>query len=144
MSKKIAQLTKVIYHLNTKNEDHALELESLNAQHESEIDQILRDAADKINRFKEQISQRKAQAEATAMLDRMTTQYEAEKKEAREEMRTFKLKARDVEEDLHRTYETKVCGSTCFFLLFLYVGLCLHLVKLALFSRLFLKKLYGS
>jgi hypothetical protein len=29
MSKKIAQLTKVIYHLNTKNEDHEYEIQAL-------------------------------------------------------------------------------------------------------------------
>ena len=34
MSKKIAQLTKVIYHLNTRNDDHEAELAVLTAQHE--------------------------------------------------------------------------------------------------------------
>jgi hypothetical protein len=40
MSKKIAQLTKVIYHLNTKNENHEGELDSLADQYESEIDMV--------------------------------------------------------------------------------------------------------
>jgi hypothetical protein len=53
MSKKIAQLTKVIYHLNTKNEDHAMEVETLASNHQTEIQQILRDAANRINKFKE-------------------------------------------------------------------------------------------
>lgn len=53
MSKKIAQLTKVIYHLNTKNEDHALEIEQINANHQVEVQQILRDAANRIGKFKE-------------------------------------------------------------------------------------------
>ena len=34
MSKKIAQLTRVIYHLNTRNDDHDLELSALTKQHE--------------------------------------------------------------------------------------------------------------
>jgi hypothetical protein len=34
MSKKIAQLTKVIYHLNTRNDDHEAEVAALTAQHE--------------------------------------------------------------------------------------------------------------
>lgn len=55
MSKKIAQLTKVIYHLNTKNEDHAIEIEQLAANHQNEIQQILRDAANRIGKFKEVI-----------------------------------------------------------------------------------------
>lgn len=52
MSKKIAQLTKVIYHLNTKNDDHDLEISKLNERHQGEIQQILRDAAAKVNQFK--------------------------------------------------------------------------------------------
>lgn len=55
MSKKIAQLTKVIYHLNTKNEDHALEIEQLNFSHQMEVQQILRDAANRISKFKDAI-----------------------------------------------------------------------------------------
>ena len=61
MSKKIAQLTKVIYHLNTKNEDHAVEMEQLAASHQMEIQQILRDAANRISKFKEAIETRQAQ-----------------------------------------------------------------------------------
>jgi hypothetical protein len=55
MSKKIAQLTKVIYHLNTKNEDHQTELEVMSSNHQAEIQQILRDAATRIAKFKETI-----------------------------------------------------------------------------------------
>jgi hypothetical protein len=55
MSKKIAQLTKVIYHLNTKNEDHSIEIDQINANHQIEIQQILRDAANRITKFKDAI-----------------------------------------------------------------------------------------
>lgn len=55
MSKKIAQLTKVIYHLNTKNEDHQTELEIIASNHQSEIQQILKDAATRIGKFKEML-----------------------------------------------------------------------------------------
>ena len=53
MSKKIAQLTKVIYHLNTKNEDHQTEMDIMAANNQLEIQQILRDAATRISKFKE-------------------------------------------------------------------------------------------
>ncbi len=39
-SKKIAQLTKVIYLLNTKNDEHEYELKGLEDQYESDIDQV--------------------------------------------------------------------------------------------------------
>lgn len=60
MSKKIAQLTKVIYHLNTKNEDHQIEIENITANHQLEIQQILRDAASKLSKFKEAIESKQA------------------------------------------------------------------------------------
>lgn len=62
MSKKIAQLTKVIYHLNNKNEDHDLDLQELAEQYETEIEQILKDTADKINFFKAQLDAANDQA----------------------------------------------------------------------------------
>ena len=40
MAKKIAQLTKVIYYLNTKNEDHDDELEDITGAYELHIDQV--------------------------------------------------------------------------------------------------------
>ena len=41
MSKKIAQLTKVVYYLNTKTEDHSTEIESLIQNYEEEIDNVI-------------------------------------------------------------------------------------------------------
>lgn len=40
MSKKIAQLTKVIYHLNTRNEDFQYQMQSLADSYESEIEEV--------------------------------------------------------------------------------------------------------
>jgi hypothetical protein len=40
MSKKIAQLTKVIYHLNSKNEMHEAEVQGVQDLYESEIDEV--------------------------------------------------------------------------------------------------------
>ena len=60
MSKKIAQLTKVIYHLNTKNEDHQSEIDNLTQQHQNEVQQILRDAATRIGKFKEMVESKQS------------------------------------------------------------------------------------
>lgn len=40
LCKKVSQLTKVIYHLNTKLDEHNTELESLKSRHEEEITQV--------------------------------------------------------------------------------------------------------
>lgn len=59
MSKKIAQLTKVIYHLNTRNEDHQSELDAIALNHQLETQQLACDAANKIGKFKNLMDVRK-------------------------------------------------------------------------------------
>ena len=53
MSKKIAQLTKVIFHLHSKNEENQLYSTSLSNAYEKEIETILKDANSIINRQKD-------------------------------------------------------------------------------------------
>ncbi|KAI9090436.1 hypothetical protein DFS34DRAFT_672258 [Phlyctochytrium arcticum] len=55
LSKKIAQLTKVIYYLNTKNEDHATEVQSLAEAYEDEISEVLGDARARIKKTRDQM-----------------------------------------------------------------------------------------
>ena len=69
MSKKIAQLTKVIYHLNTMNEDNSFSLETSQAAHSQEIQTILRDASAKINRFREQIEEKRTEINSQAQIE---------------------------------------------------------------------------
>ncbi|KAK9411539.1 hypothetical protein NXF25_002714 [Crotalus adamanteus] len=52
MSKKIAQLTKVIYALNTKNDEHEAAMQALKDAHEEEIQQILAETREKILQYK--------------------------------------------------------------------------------------------
>ncbi len=40
LCKKIAQLTKVVYHLHTKNEDHEAEIRELAIAYEQQIDEV--------------------------------------------------------------------------------------------------------
>jgi hypothetical protein len=55
MSKKIAQLTSVIHQLHSKSEDHEMDLQDMSEAYETEIEQMLKDAASKINTFKNQL-----------------------------------------------------------------------------------------
>lgn len=59
MSKKIAQLTKVIYQLNTRNEDHQSEIDSITHNHQQETQRLMLDAASKIGKFKDLMDIRK-------------------------------------------------------------------------------------
>lgn len=49
MSKKIAQLTKVIYYLNTKNEDEGIENRNIVANYEMELSDTIKDGASMIH-----------------------------------------------------------------------------------------------
>ncbi|KAJ3066924.1 hypothetical protein HDU98_009837 [Podochytrium sp. JEL0797] len=49
MSKKIAQLTKVIYYLNTKNEDHLVEIQSFIDAYEDELNEVIKDGTSQVD-----------------------------------------------------------------------------------------------
>jgi chromosome segregation ATPase len=66
MAKKVAQLTKVIYLLNTKNDEHMYEMSALEAQYEYDVEMVLRDAEDRVNQLKERL-ENKASAEISAL-----------------------------------------------------------------------------
>ena len=84
MSKKVAQLTKVIYHLNTRNEDFQSELKSAQRSHAGEVEEILQDAADKINAFKKKLESAKQHGATAAALQKLKKQHRAERDEASE------------------------------------------------------------
>ncbi|KAL7754305.1 hypothetical protein RI367_000286 [Sorochytrium milnesiophthora] len=53
MSKKIAQLTKVVFHLNAENEDNKFRERSIRDLYEEEIENVIRDARDKLQQSAE-------------------------------------------------------------------------------------------
>ena len=56
MSKKIAQLTKVIFHLHSKNEENANMQTAISNAYEKEIETLLSNANSVITKQKEQIT----------------------------------------------------------------------------------------
>lgn len=135
MSKKIAQLTKVIYHLNTKNEDHQTELEVMSSNHQAEIQQILRDAASRIAKFKETIESKQTsvdtysilqyimprvtltfiycnddQMNQDARLEKLMKKHESEKEAALKELNHFKSKMGDRDHKIAQAFQKKLDG----------------------------------
>lgn len=47
--------------MNTRNEDHQADVDAMVANHQMEIQQILKDAANRIGKFKEAVELRQAQ-----------------------------------------------------------------------------------
>ena len=79
MSKKIAQLTKVIYQLNNKNEDHDFDMQDMADTYEAEIEQMLRDAAGKINTFKDQLEAARDESRFQEAVAKVQLRYEQER-----------------------------------------------------------------
>lgn len=61
MSKKIAQLTKVIFHLHSKNEENSQYAGALTNAYEKEIETVLKDANEIIRRQKDALQRAKEQ-----------------------------------------------------------------------------------
>ena len=110
MSKKVAQLTKVIYHLNTRNEDFQSELQHSQTSHAHEVEEILSDAADKINAFKAKLANAKKDSATAVALSRLKKQHKSEKEEAMNDFNTFKTNVRDREDKLRKEFGIKVEG----------------------------------
>jgi predicted nucleic acid-binding Zn-ribbon protein len=110
MSKKIAQLTKVIYHLNTRNEDHQSELDSLSANHQIEIQQVLRDAASRIGKFKEMMESRQSTVNVEVQLTKLQKKHDSEKQAALQEMQSLKEKLSGREAKIAKEYQQKFDG----------------------------------
>lgn len=53
MCKKIAQLTKVIFHLNTKNDEYEYNIRSVVNSYEHEMEALVREANNAITKYKE-------------------------------------------------------------------------------------------
>ncbi len=52
MSKKVAQLTKVIYLLNTRNDENEWEMQRVEEAYEKELDACVKECQQKVERFK--------------------------------------------------------------------------------------------
>jgi chromosome segregation ATPase len=108
MSKKIAQLTKVIYHLNTKNEDHETELSHVADAYELEIDDILKEASNKIQGFKMALEQQQEQKKASQMLAEMQERHAAEQDKALKDLEKLKKEYSEREKQLLTTSNNKI------------------------------------
>lgn len=108
MSKKIAQLTRVIYHLNAKHEDNAAELASFREQHNSEVSAILEDAMGKLNVFQSQLKERNAAKEAEEAVNKLSKKHAGEKRKAMEQFKNFKARVQDREKAINKAVQEKL------------------------------------
>ena len=84
LCKKVAQLTKVIYHLNTKNEDQETRLALMQQTYEAEIERVVQEAAEKLSESSGTIEElrRESGEQLTKRVADLAAKYEHEKKAA--------------------------------------------------------------
>ncbi|XP_067840778.1 protein FAM184A isoform X5 [Heptranchias perlo] len=90
MSKKIAQLTKVIYALNTKNDEHEAAVQTLKEAHEEEIQQIFDETKEKILQYKGKINEEGELRRRIQSLEESLEQHEQMKQQALAEFEAYK------------------------------------------------------
>jgi chromosome segregation ATPase len=114
MAKKVAQLTKVIYLLNTKNDEHEYEMSCLESTY---VCDVLRDAQSKLSSLKSRlankVSAELSQAvggseESMRRMEEMKKQHEAEKKHAVAKLEKMKEQAAQNETMLKNTAKDKI------------------------------------
>jgi hypothetical protein len=98
MSKKIAQLTKVIYLLNTKSDENDYEVKCVRDSHENDVKDVLDDAHAKMVAFQRKLtSSSDAQDDKTReVIEGMKKKHAEEKKKALETLQQLKQKAQEV------------------------------------------------
>lgn len=108
MSKKIAQLTKVIFHINTKNDENSAITEAIRQSYEDEVDRIMHEANRKLKVAYETIKTLKDERLKKKELEELRTVYECEKKDSIEVFQQFKTQCQDLECNLNKTWADKM------------------------------------
>ncbi|XP_027542213.1 protein FAM184B isoform X5 [Neopelma chrysocephalum] len=97
MCKKIAQLTKVIYALNTKNDEHEANIEALREAHEEEIQHILAETRETILQCKSKVEEEQLLRKHIQALEIAVEKHKRLKEEALAELTLCKKQAEEKE-----------------------------------------------
>ncbi|CAI9164148.1 unnamed protein product [Rangifer tarandus platyrhynchus] len=97
MSKKIAQLTKVIYALNTKNDEHESAIQALKDAHEEEIQQILAETREKILQYKSRVTEELDLRRKIQVLEASLEDHIKVKQQALTEFEAYKRRVEDMQ-----------------------------------------------
>ncbi len=107
MSKKIAQLTKVIYHLNTKNEDNQSMIEAVQQQHQVELDMVAKEALSRMASTKELAEMKQKMMATATQMEKLQKKHGDEKLKTINDFEKFKQLAKEQEEKYTSEFEQK-------------------------------------
>ena len=107
MSKKIAQLTKVIYHLNTKNEDNQSMIDALQEQHKVEIDMVAKEALTRMASTKELAEMKQKMLATAAQMEKLNKKHADDKAKTIADFEKFKNSVKEREDKYTSEFEQK-------------------------------------
>uniref|UniRef100_A0A0G4IF48 Protein FAM184A/B N-terminal domain-containing protein n=1 Tax=Chromera velia CCMP2878 TaxID=1169474 RepID=A0A0G4IF48_9ALVE len=116
MSKKIAQLTKVIFHLNTKNDENESYVQAITDSYEQEAEMVVKDANLKLQKALEIIEKLKSDRQNSKELENMKQHYEIEKQAAVKDFGHYKKICEERERKIHQQWGEKIAEVTSEFL----------------------------
>lgn len=110
MCKKVAQLTKVIFHLNTKNDEYEYNIRSVVSSYENEMETLVREANAAIMKYKEAYEANKRKDTSEDQLKQFKEKCEQEKAKSIQEYSLFRKNAEEREQKVIKEANLKVEG----------------------------------
>ena len=98
----------VIYHLNSKGEDHDLALADVADAYEGEIDAIMPDAAGRIARFKTALERERVSGRAADAVKELSERFEKAKRELQADAEAAKARCEERETALAKHHESRL------------------------------------
>ena len=108
MSKKIAQLTKVIFSLNTKNDEHEEIVDGLKTAHQEELQNVMIECKEKIGHYKQKMDLVKEQESLINTLQNLLEDERTEKRSVVGEFEDFKQKRNEIETQIGAKHENRL------------------------------------
>lgn len=105
MSKKIAQLTKVIFHLHSKNEENVQYQNSLTGAYEKEIETILKEANGIVAKQKVALEKAREASNVKQQMKELEDKHVQERKETQKQFEEYKAKIKDRENAVESEYQ---------------------------------------
>ena len=110
MSKKIAQLTKVIFYLNTKNDEYEYNLKSIISAYELEIEQLVKESNTSITKYKEMLNRAQKNEELESQLRTFQEKIDLEKSKSIVEFANYRRSVEEKEVKLAKENNVKIEG----------------------------------
>lgn len=104
MSKKIAQLTKVVYHLNTKNDEAEQRLKYMEDTTQQRVQEIEQETLETVARYRDEIRRLQDTEASSQVIVELKTEFESQKAAAITEVEKVKSEALRREQVLRREH----------------------------------------